>query len=429
MNIKTNKKNEYLMELEIDIPWLELKSDFNNSVKKFSKKVKMPGFRAGKVPLDRLLKQYQPNIEADFMDDNFQKYYLMALQKESLMPVNKAEIEDVHFHMEEHFKFKATFEIEPEITLPKLKKNALTVQKTIYKHDEKDIEDAILQLRKSHATITTVEEGAIEGDYLICTLQKLDESGVAIIGKKFEKQYLRVGNGSFTDDQKDKMIGLKTGESTRLTLPVNENGGDAEYELMVENVEREILPKLDEKFLSLINPSLKTLEELTNDVKEKIESNFLERSETAFEKDVADALIELVNPAFAPSMVQNYLVNLLEDVKKQNNGEPLDEEKVKEQYLSVAERNIKWYSVRKKLIETESLSASKEEVEAEIQRLIDRTPKSENEIKKYYKKPSNKTKIEDDLVEKKILDYLSQFTKLIEVSVNTKDLRGEKHEH
>lgn len=429
MNIKTNKKNEYLMELEIDIPWLELKSDFNNSVKKFSKKVKMPGFRAGKVPLDRLLKQYQPNIEADFMDDNFQKYYLMALQKESLMPVNKAEIEDVHFHMEEHFKFKATFEIEPEITLPKLKKNALKVQKTIYKHDEKDIEDAILQLRKSHATITTVEEGAIEGDYLICTLQKLDESGVAIIGKKFEKQYLRVGNGSFTDDQKDKMIGLKTGESTRLTLPVNENGGDAEYELMVENVEREILPKLDEKFLSLINPSLKTLEELTNDVKEKIESNFLERSETAFEKDVADALIELVNPAFAPSMVQNYLVNLLEDVKKQNNGEPLDEEKVKEQYLSVAERNIKWYSVRKKIIETESLSASKEEVEAEIQRLIDRTPKSENEIKKYYKKPSNKTKIEDDLVEKKILDYLSQFTKLNEVSVNTKDLRGEKHEH
>tara|TARA_B110000967_G_scaffold95792_1_gene98380 strand:- start:4115 stop:5404 length:1290 start_codon:yes stop_codon:yes gene_type:complete len=429
VNIKTNKKNEYLMELEIDIPWLELKSDFNNSVKKFSKKVKMPGFRAGKVPLDRLLKQYQPNIEADFMDDNFQKYYLMALQKESLMPVNKAEIEDVHFHMEEHFKFKATFEIEPEITLPKLKKNALKVQKTIYKHDEKDIEDAILQLRKSHATITTVEEGAIEGDYLICTLQKLDESGVAIIGKKFEKQYLRVGNGSFTDDQKDKMIGLKTGESTRLTLPVNENGGDAEYELMVENVEREILPKLDEKFLSLINPSLKTLEELTNDVKEKIESNFLERSETAFEKDVADALIELVNPAFAPSMVQNYLVNLLEDVKKQNNGEPLDEEKVKEQYLSVAERNIKWYSVRKKIIETESLSASKEEVEAEIQRLIDRTPKSENEIKKYYKKPSNKTKIEDDLVEKKILDYLSQFTKLNEVSVNTKDLRGEKHEH
>ena len=429
MNIKTNKKNEYLMELEIDIPWSELKSDFNNSVKKFSKKVKMPGFRAGKVPLDRLLKQYQPNIEADFMDDNFQKYYLMALQKESLMPVNKAEIEDVHFHMEEHFKFKATFEIEPEITLPKLKKNALTVQKTIYKHDEKDIEDAILQLRKSHATITTVEEGAIEGDYLICTLQKLDESGVAIIGKKFEKQYLRVGNGSFTDDQKDKMIGLKTGESTRLTLPVNENGGDAEYELMVENVEREILPKLDEKFLSLINPSLKTLEELTNDVKEKIESNFLERSETAFEKDVADALIELVNPAFAPSMVQNYLVNLLEDVKKQNNGEPLDEEKVKEQYLSVAERNIKWYSVRKKIIETESLSASKEEVEAEIQRLIDRTPKSENEIKKYYKKPSNKTKIEDDLVEKKILYYLSQFTKLNEVSVNTKDLRGEKHEH
>ena len=48
--------------------------------------------------------------------------------------------------------------------------------------------------------------------------------------KKFEKQYLRVGKGSFTDDQKDKMIGLKPGDTTRLRLPVNEDGEDADYD-------------------------------------------------------------------------------------------------------------------------------------------------------------------------------------------------------
>ena len=429
MKIKVKKTNEYTRELEIDIPWLELESDFNTTVKKFSKKVKMPGFRAGKIPRDRLMQQFQANIEAEFMENNFQKYYLMAVQQEELLPVNKAEISDVHFHMNEHFSFKAVFEIEPEMIIPKLKRNSLSIQKTIYIHDEHDIEDAIMQLRKSHATIATVEDGAIEGDYLICTLQKLDESGVPIIGKKFEKQYLRVGKGSFTDNQKEKLIGLKPGDSTRVILPVNQEGENADYDLTVDNVEREILPEVNEEFLKRINPDLDSKDALTSDVEKKIKANFEERSRTAYERDLSDALIDLASPSFAPSMVENYLGKLIEDVKKQNKGEPMDDEKVREHYTPVAERNVKWYSLRNKLIETQDIAESKENVEAEIEKLVERTPQSEKEIRKFYKKPSNRKRVEDDLVEKKILDYLEQFAKVKEVEVYTKDLRGQDHAH
>jgi len=429
VKIKVNKTNDYARELEIDIPWSELESDFNTTIKKFSKKVKMPGFRAGKIPRNRLMQQFQANIEAEFMENNFQKYYLMAMQQEELLPVNKAEISDVHFHMNEHFSFKAVFEIEPEAVIPKLKRNSLSVQRTIYIHDEHDIEDAIMQLRKSHATIATVEDGAIEGDYLICTLQKLDESGVPIIGKKFEKQYLRVGKGSFTDNQKEKLIGLKPGDSTRVILPVNQEGENAEYELTVGNVEREILPEVNEEFLKRINPDLDSIDALTSDVEKKIKANFEERSRTAYERDLSDALIDLASPSFAPSMVENYLANLIEDVKKQNKGEPMDEEKVREHYTPVAERNVKWYSLRNKLIETQDIAASKENVEDYIEKLVERTPQSEKEIRKFYKKPSDRKRVEDDLVEKKILEYLEQFAKVKEVEVYTKDLRGQDHAH
>ena len=363
------------------------------------------------------------------MENNFQKYYLMAVQQEELLPVNKAEISEVHFHMSEHFSFKAVFEIEPEMIIPKLKRNSLSIQKTVYIHDEHDIEDAIMQLRKSHATIATVEDGAIEGDYLICTLQKLDESGVPIIGKKFEKQYLRVGKGSFTDNQKEKLIGLKPGDATRVILPVNQEGENADYELIVDNVEREILPEVNEEFLKRINPDLDSIDALTSDVEKKIKANFEERSRTAYERELSDALIDLAGPSFAPSMVENYLAKLIEDVKKQNKGEPMDDEKVREHYTPVAERNVKWYSLRNKLIETQDITASKENVEAEIEKLVERTPQSEKEIRKFYKKPSNRKRVEDDLVEKKILDYLEQFAKVKEVEVYTKDLRGQDHAH
>ena len=423
MQVVAKNINDYTRELKVDLTWEEVQPNFNKAAKAFSKKIKMPGFRPGRVPMERLLSQFQANIEAEFMDANFQKYYLAAVQEKKLMPVNKAEIKDVDFRMNQDFSFTATFEVEPEIVIPNMKKNSLQVNRTNYLHDDQDIEDAILQLRKAQASIVTIEDGAKEGDYLVCSLQKLDDSGVPIIGKKFENQYLRVGNGSFTDDQKDKLIGLKSGETARLRLPVNEDGGDADYDLVVDRVERENLPELNDDFIKTVNPDLNSVDSLRKDVEKKIIENFKERSQTAYERELSDKAIDFVNPAFAPSMVENYLENLVEDVKKQNNGEPMDEAKVKEQYKSVAERNVKWYSIRKEIINLQEMKVEKEDVEKEIIRLIQRTPKSEKEIKRFYKKPSNKKRIEDDLMEKKILNYLEQFTQVKEVDVETKKLR------
>ena len=426
MKINVKNINDYTKEVELDVPWTTIEPDFESTIKKFSKKVKLPGFRPGKIPRDRLMQQFQPNIEAQFMDDNIHKYYLLALQERKIVPVNQAEIRDVQFQLGEHFSFTAKFEVEPDFKLPKFKNNMFKVQKNKFIPDEQDITDGINQLRRSHARIETVEDGAQEKDFILCDLQKLDESGVAIIGKKFEKQMLKVGDGSFTDDQTNKLIGLKPGESSKLDLPDNEDKTIKNpYELTVVKVEREVLPELNDDFVKMVNPELKSLDELNNDVLEKINENFAERSRQSFEKEISDALIDKIGFETPPSMVNNYLNNILEDVKKQNNGEKIDEQKVLETYRPSAERNLKWYLIRKKLIDQEQLSFSKSDIDAEVESLISRTPQSEKEIRRFYKKPSNRQRIEDDLTEKKILEYLTQFAKIKEVEVNTKDIRGE----
>ena len=412
--------------MKLDIPWETLEPDFNITIKKFSKKVKLPGFRPGKIPRDRLMQQFQPNIEAQFMDDNIYKYYLTALQQKEIVPVNQAEISDVHFHMGEHFSFTAKFEVEPDFKLPRFKKNMFQVQRNKFIPDDQDINDAIDQLRRSHARIETVEDGAKEKDFILCDLQKLDDSGVAIIGKKFEKQMLKVGDGSFTDNQKDQLIGLKPGDSARISLPDNEDKTITNpYQLKVAKVERENLPAVDDDFLKLINPELSSVDDLRVDVLKKINENFEERTRQSFERELSDALIEKVGVETPPSMVENYLNNILEDVKKQNNGEPIEEEKVLETYRPSAERNLKWYLIRKKVISQEQMNIERKDIDAEIENLVSRSPNSEKEIRRFYKKPSNRQRIEDDMVEKKILEYLNQFAKVKEVEVNTKDIRGE----
>ena len=424
LKVKTNKINDYTIEISVEVSWEEAKSDFSDAIKKFGKKIKMPGFRPGKVPRERLLQQFQPNIEADFMEKNFQKYYIAAIEQEDLIPVNKAEIIDVKFKMNEPFNFKAKFEVQPDNKLPKFKKNMMTVQKTNYIHDENDIDDAITQLRKSHATVLTIEDGAIEGDFIICDLQKLDESGLPIIGKKFENQYLKVGNGSFTDDQKEKLIGLKMGDLARLTIPLSKNEDDAEYEIDVKNVEREQLPDLNENFLKLINPELESLDALRNDVSQKINSNFKERSQNEYEDNLKNEFVKIVDPVIPPSMVENYLESILEDLKKKNPNEDLDKEKVKEQYKSIAERNIKWHSLRNLILNQEKFSVGKEETESKLKELITNSPNSEKEIKKYYKKPSNRAQLEQEILDKKLFDFLNQFAKVKEIEIETRNLRG-----
>ena len=87
---------------------------------------------------------------------------------------------------------------------------------------------------------------------------------------------------------------------------------------------------------------------------------------------------------------------------------------------------MKWYLIRKAIVSNQdNISVSRDDVDNEIQKLLERSPDHSKEIKKYYKKPSNRQRIEDDLIEKKVLKYLEDFAKIKDVKVHTKVLREE----
>ena len=146
MDIKLKELNTFSRELLIDLAWSEIEKDFEEAIKTFSKKIKLPGFRPGKVPRKVLMGQFQPSIEADFIDKSVNRYYSKALEEEKIVPVNMGSISDVDFIHGDHFKFKVSFEVEPKIKLPKLKKNTLKVEKTIYATNDQDIDLSLIHI-------------------------------------------------------------------------------------------------------------------------------------------------------------------------------------------------------------------------------------------------------------------------------------------
>jgi len=423
MNITITEKNTFSREFFIDIPWSEIDQDFNKFTIDFSKKIKIPGFRPGKVPKKVLLDRFQPTIEAEFVENTVNRYYSKALEEKVITPVNQGSVSDIDFKFESHFKFKVAFEVEPEIDLPKLKKNSFKIEKSEYVTDEIDVDMAIEDVRMRNADIRTVEDGSKVDDFIICDLQEIDNSGIAIIGEKLETKYIKIGQTPFDGDNQEKLINLKPDQKVKIKIPKGEQGELASYELLVKNVERQVLPELNDDFVKKADPQSKNVDDFKDKVRRQIQDAYSQRADEAFTQELCDAVINKVKPEFPQSMAESYLNHMVDDVMSRNQGQ-LELEKVRETYKPIAEQTLKWYLIRKAVVRDQSFEVEKDEITKFIEQKKIENPQQEKEIDKFYKKPSNRDRVEDNLVEKKVLAYLTEFAKIKDVKINTKDLRN-----
>lgn len=426
MKTEVAAPNVYTRELTVELTWDEIAADYEKAEKQIVKKIKLPGFRPGKVPRRVIDQQFRPAIEARFIDDAVQQYFLQALRERELTPVNQAQVDKVEFSHGEPLSFKAKFEIEPEIELPDLKKNSLKVTKTVYISDEQDVEEAIRDWRERFAEARTVETGAREGDFLVADLQKLDASGVPLIGAKYDQRYFRIGEGQMSGDNLPRLVGLKPGDTARVALADKEGTAPEPYELKVINVEERVLPEIDADFIKQVDPDAQDEADWRRRVKERIDHNLAHRADEAFQHALMDATIDLVRPEYPPSMVEAYLDRIVEESKSGKTKTPVggpDEQRLRDAYRPVAERNLKWYLIHQALVKQQGFAVPDSAIEAEIAHLVEHNPEHEKDIHQYYRKPSNRRKLADDLLEKRILEYLGDFAKIKEVKVATKDLR------
>lgn len=422
MKITLKEISSVSQEIALDLDWSDIKNDFEKSIKSFSKKIKISGFRPGKVPRKILMDRFQPSIESEFIENSVNQYYLKALKEKRITPVNMGSVSDIDFKFEEYFRFKVSFEVEPKISIPKLKKNSLKVEETQYILDEEDVKIAVDEVRYRSAEIKTIEDGSKIDDFIVCDLQEIDTSGVPIIGQKLETRYIKIGQPPFDGSVGEKLIGSKPNQKVVVEIPKDEAGTMATFELNIKNIERQILPKLDENFVKSVDPDAKSLENYKERVKEKLEKAYKEKAEESFSQQLFDAVIKKVNPEFPQSMMDSYLNQMVEEVMNRNQGQ-LEREKVVETYKPIAEQNLKWYLVRKAIIDQQEMSVLEDELLKFIQDKKDQNPEQKKEIEKFYKKPSNKDRAKDSMMEKKILAYLKEYAKIKEVKVYTKDLR------
>ena len=409
MKTKIKNKNSFTKHLTVTVPWADLEHDYQSAFNRAKNNYTPPGGRKGKVfglQLKLFKKNYTANIEAQFSEESINTYYRKAIEELKVSPINQGQITHLTFHEGQDLVFEIEFEHKPDIKLINYKKK-FKINAVKYISSKQDIEDSLVDLQNRFSTMTEIQSGADNEHFLFVDLQEF-QNGAPMIGKKIEKQYIRLGFGAFKGKAFEVLKGIKQNEKRNVTIDLE--GKKIDYEVFVHKVEEQKIPDLNDKFANTVEPGLKTL----NELKEKIKSNISKSFENEHLKEVNNAIIkyfvEKIKFDAPESMIQNYLDHVIENNKAQQKAMTDEQEKeMRDSGLEGAIFNVKWYLIKEQIINDEKITVSKENMDKRQKELIDKEPQNEAGIKKFLQDPENQQRFFDDMLSEKLFDYLRDF--------------------
>ena len=399
------------VQFQISMPAEQVDTIRKSQEKLVQRQAQIQGFRKGHAPMHLVKNMYAGTIEKNTLDEAMQQAFEESLRESEIDPVGYPVIKKFDFDDQKNLTMDLEIETYPEIELKNYKN--LKLDKTVYSIGKEDVEENIDYIRKQKAIISAVSEPAKKGDYVTFSVQEIDESGMPLVGKKYDDMRIQLGEEQFDADLEAQISGVKAGEERVLekrypaSAGPNLAGKTERYKINVKTVENEEWPALDDQFVQDLNLDLKTVEELQAKVHEELQNRWGQESEQRFYHNLAQELLHQ-NPFDVPdTMIENYLDKVIEDIHKREKN--FDEEEVRKHYRADAVFNIKWYHLKEKIAKVEKISAGDEDFEEFLSSL-----KDEQTRKLYESNPELKKHILSDIYEKKIFDFLVSQSKVKE---------------
>lgn len=241
--------------LTIGVPAQEVDAEVEKRIKDAAKKVKINGFRQGKVPVKVVKQRYGEGIRNEVLGDVINRTYVEALKKESINPAGMPAIDTKVNAEGKDLEYIATFEVYPKIQLMDF--STIKATKLIGSVEDSDIDKTVENLRKQHARWTQVERAAKEGDRVNINFCGRKD-GEEFQGGKADNQNLVLGSKQMIPGFESGIEGMKAGEEKTipLTFPSDYHaeelkGAAVEFDIKVNKVEEQVLPELNEDFFKI----------------------------------------------------------------------------------------------------------------------------------------------------------------------------------
>src|SRR5882724_3657055 len=414
-------------EFKISVPASDLDAKAGAKLVDLKDKVKLNGFRPGKVPVSHLKKVYGRSVMAETIDQTIRdtntqiftdRGFRLATEPKITMPTEKNEVEELLAGRTD-LTYTVAIEVVPTIQLADFK--SFSVEKPVVDVSDTDIDEAIKRIADQSRPYNAKGEGAKA------------ETGDAI--------QVVIGTGQFIPGFEEQLIGIGAGETRTLKVSFPKNyaseklaGQPAEFETTATTIEAPGETVIDDEFAKTLG--LESLDKLKEAARERLVAEFAGATRQRVKRALLDRLDETHQFEAPPSLISeefnlmwNSIKAEMESSAKTFADENTTEDAAKEEYQKIADRRVRLGLVLSEIGEKNKITVTDDEVSRAV---IDRArsmPGREKEVWDYYRNNANAlAQLRAPIYEDKVVDFILELANVTEKKVTREELLKDDEE-
>ena len=433
MQVSVETKDGLEREMVVEFATAEMNGEVNKRLQSLSKTAKINGFRPGKIPMSVIKKRYAGQIEAEVLNEKLQQSYYEAINQEKLKPAGQPSIDMIDNDDNSIFKYKAVFEVYPEISLASLDGQAF--EKANVEIAEDDIDSTVENIRKQNQTFTTVERGAQDEDQVVVDFTGTID-GEAFKGNNGKQVPITLGQGQMIEGFEEGVKGAKAGEDLTLDLKFPEEyhyadvaGKDVQFAITVSEVKEATQPELNDEFFAKFGVLDGGNDAFRAEVKKNMQLELDKAISAKLKNQVMDSILDINEIIVPKALVEEEAKNMAEQMQSQYQMQGQGEAQLQTSlFEDQATRRVSLGMLLAELVKVNEITASPELVKEKINELA-ATYENPQEVMDYYM--SNKEKlaeIESFVLEEQVVDWACEQATIAEKDFSFTEFMNPKEE-
>ena len=421
-------KADINQSLDIVVPSAEIEEQVKLKLQAAQKDSKLKGFRKGKAPMDVATSIYGPEIRQEVLSDLASKSFSKQAQEKDLKIVSRPNLVPEKLEEGKDAKFKATFEVYPEVSLAKM--NKISYTNYLCQISDDDLDKTVQNLQKRLSQWEPTDEISQEGDQVkINFIGKID--GEEFEGGTAEDFTVEIGSKSMIEGFEDGLVGLKKGDSKTLELKFPEDYGKKElaskpvnFETQVNEVLKAKLPELNSEFFKSTGIEADDINSYKAEVRSKLEEDLLNILDGKIKQSLYDALLEANEFEVPSAMIESEVSNMKQDTARRMGLDPKDMNPdlfPDETFTEEATKRVKVGILLNTMIQERELKPNADKVKEIIEERAKNYKDPQQVINYFYSDDEQLRNIESISLEEQVIDILKEEAKSTDENITYED--------
>ena len=425
MQVSVESTGNIERKLTITVPAAQIDADVESRLKSMRGRVKVDGFRPGKVPLSVVSQQYGDSVYQEVLGETFQKTFTEAIEQEKLRVAGQPEIAPESLERGQDLVYVATVDIYPEFEIAPMAD--LEIKRPVATISDEDVDTMIENLRSQQKEWTDVERAAADGDTVkINFVGSLD--GELFDGGSAEDFSVELGAGRMLKDFEEGLVGMSKGEEKEITVSFPEDyqaenlkGKDAQFKLTVNEVKEATLPEVDDAFIEKFGVDAGDLEAFRAEIRSNMQRELEQAIKNRVKQSVMDGLSDLHEIDLPKALVTQEVGYVRNEMAENAGGadmSSLPDDLFKEQ----ASRRVKLGLIVGEIVTKNELKSDPSKVDDMLNTLAS-TYEDPQQLIEYYKtNPQAMQTIQAAVMEEMIVEWVIGQAKVTDEEVAFTDL-------